>query len=106
MGMVLPTLHRARGDEVVFRHAPVRNHINTAPMAAGVTWGVGSQQLRWSRRRSADVGRIKAGGGAIEMSQQGCHLLWLHHHQPCIFGDIFTAWINGFDRLPGVAEVG
>jgi len=52
------------------------------------------------------VGRIKAGGGTIEMSQQGCHLLWLHHHQTCIFRDNFTAWINGFDRLPGVAGFG
>ena len=44
-------------------------------MVAGVTWGVGSQQLRWSRRRSADVGDIKAGTVTIEMCQLGCHLL-------------------------------
>ena len=57
LGQVVPTIHRARGDEVVFRReqqhrqlegaqawlrrAPVGNHVNAAPLAARVTSGAG-----------------------------------------------------------------
>lgn len=72
LDQLLPALHRAERDEIVFsseqqhrqregaqtslRRRPVSNHIHTAPMATGVAWGVGRQQLRWSGRRSADMG--------------------------------------------------